>query len=103
MITNTSASVSGQRPAPRPRPPVRTVQPTAAWDDVDRTLLSTLTGTALTAEKIAAATSWTPSLVKSQLIAFTRRGLVVKDGQTGRYELTFAGRNRLAALTARRG
>lgn len=104
MITNTGERVSDQRPGPRPRRPVRrTFQPATAWDDVDRTLLSTLTDRPLTAEKIAAAANWPLGLVRDQLIAYAARGLVVKDGQTGRYELADAGRNRLAEFAVRRG
>ncbi|MGI5201591.1 hypothetical protein ACQEU6_08425 [Spirillospora sp. CA-108201] len=100
MITD-SVHVSGRRPAPRPRPPSRrAVQPAGTWDDVDRTLLSQLASGTLTMERLAAAAGWSPSLVKDQLIAYAARRLVVKDGQTGRYELTSAGRNRLAALTS---
>ncbi|WP_141575764.1 hypothetical protein [Actinomadura sp. WMMA1423] len=100
MITD-SVRVPARRPAPRPRPPARrAVQPVGAWDDVDRTLLSQLAGGALTMERLAVAAGWSPGLVKDQLIAYAARGLVVKDGQTGRYELTSAGRERLSALTS---
>ncbi|MBO2464020.1 hypothetical protein [Actinomadura violacea] len=98
---NTVERMPGHRPVPRPRPPARRpVQPAKAWDDVDRTLLATVADHALTLEKIAAAAAWSPCLVKDQLIAYAARGLVTKDGQSGRYALTPAGRNRLANLNA---
>lgn len=103
MITDSLAQTSARRPAPRPRPPApRTVRPATAWDNVDRVLLEQLAGAALRLDTITKATGYSPGLVKDQLTAFIGHGLVAKDAQTGRYELTSAGKNRLAALTAPR-
>ncbi len=73
------------------------------WDDVERLIL-TATREPATARQVTDSTGLTDRIAQAQLDVFQRQGLLIQTVDVGvRYELTLAGRQRLASLDPQPG
>ncbi len=72
---------------------------TRQWDDFDRELLSVLDSFPATLTGLMDSTGYSETIVKDAILGYLQGGYAVRTvGDTHRYELTLAGRARLAQL-----
>lgn len=70
-----------------------------AWDAVEHSILSAVQQQPGSCQRIAATANLTPDVVKAQLSALEREGVVTQEMPgSGRYHLTLVGHKRMFAL-----